>query len=69
MGATVAVAEMNAVFARETKSVMPSFVPEALVDFGLHVFVFLGRVNSSAITVSTWLVSGNISNVSIERGA
>lgn len=52
--------ELRAVFAREAKVEALGFGAEASVDDGLH-FVLV-----RSATVSTWAVSGNISNVSIE---
>jgi len=58
--------ELRAVFAREAELKLRRFVSQARVGDGLHFAPRLPR--SRATTISTWLVCGNISNVSIARG-
>lgn len=56
--------EMNAILAGEAKLEPARLGDQPLVDMRLH-----GLRRSTATTISTWLVCGNISNVSMARGS
>ena len=57
------VVEVHAVLARKTERKTCCFLGELQIDTCAHDYDFPRR--ASATTVSTWLLSGNISNVSM----